>query len=193
MGAAWVHLDVADGVFSPAKLWDTEEGIDLLKTEALPNLPPLILEVHLMVEHPERWVSRWLSAGAKRVIVHCETVQNLDRLKEECAAQGAELGIAIAFSTDVKSVVPFIERGIEFVLVLSVPPGYAGQTFREDALKKIEWLNKRYPGILIEVDGGIDEETARQTKAAGADVLVSATYLFGALKPRDAYRELRKV
>ncbi|KKT90685.1 MAG: Ribulose-phosphate 3-epimerase [Candidatus Jorgensenbacteria bacterium GW2011_GWA2_45_13] len=193
LGALWVHLDVGDGVFSSIKLWDKKEDIIKLKDEALAKMAPIVFEVHLMVKDPEEWIEVWLKAGAKRVIVHCEVIHDLEFLKKKCEEYGAELGLSIEFSSNIEKLTPFLTEGIEFVHVLSVPPGLQGQKFHEDALKRIELLHKRYPSILIEVDGGIDDKTGKLAKDAGADIFVSATYIFKAAKPDIAYQTLRKI
>lgn len=193
LGALWVHVDVGDGNFSSIKLWDNEEDIAKLKKEVFSKMEPLIFEVHLMVEDPERWVEPWLEAGAKRVIVHCEAAHDIGFLKKKCSEYGAELGVSIEFSTSAEKLIPFFEQGVEFVHVLSVPPGLPGQSFHEGALKQIEFLHKRYPSVLIEVDGGINNETGKLVKGAGADIFVSASYIFEATKPSVAYQTLRKI
>lgn len=193
IGAAWGHLDVGDGVFSSVTLWNTEERVEALREKALADAPPLAIEAHLMVEDPERWVPVWIEAGVQRLIVHAEATKDIAKVQKECAARGVELGVSMLFSTAPERVEPFLKAGIEFVHVLAVPPGPSGQDFNEEAIAKIEWLNKRYPSVLIEMDGGVDKETGKRAKDAGADILVSGSHIFEAEEPSIAYKELRKV
>ncbi len=183
----FLHVDVADGIFTFHKTWNDPAGWDDLHS-------PFPLEVHLMVEHPEAWIAPWLTAGAKRFIVHIETVDE-DSLKDisaMCKAGGAELILSSNPETPVEEFTPYLQDESRFQ-VLAVNPGLAGQKFLPLMLEKVKWLKAAVPDAIIEVDGGVTPETAKWAKDAGADTAVSASYIFGSRDPGKAYEELKKI
>ncbi len=181
----WVHLDVTDGVFTPNLTWGNPEELALLKTS-------LKFEIHLMVEEPEKAVEWWLKAGAKGIVVHQEAVKDPAFILETCRKYGADAVLSIKPPTPVENLVPYL--GIfGAVQILAVSPGLAGQSFDERVLEKIKFLKKNYPDVIVEVDGGINDKTARLVKEAGADVVVSASYIFSNPDPAGAYRILREI
>jgi len=184
-GALWVHLDVADGKFTPNRLWNNPK--DLITNYQLP-ITNFNIEVHLMVENPDEVISEWLEAGVKRVIVHVEVVRDVKKLKEICDKMGAELMLAAKPDTSVKQLSD--HDYIKNFLILAVDPGISGQTFKEDQLEKIKTLRVKRPDATIEVDGGVNTETASAIKAAGADILVSASYIWKSENPKEVYQSL---
>lgn len=206
----WIHFDIADGKFTQNKTWDNpEEFIKFLEVRPpeidvnirRSNLPNI--EVHLMVENPEKVIEDWVKTGAKRVIVHLEAVNmgksDLQKLRNirEVGLLKIEIGLAINPDTPVENLIPFISplpfcervRG-KFVQILAVNPGLAGQKFDRRVLEKIKFLKKHFLDVIIEVDGGINPETAKLVKEAGADIIASSTYIFGNPNPQKAYHEL---
>ncbi len=196
--SAWVHLDVSDARFTFGKSWGDPEGWRVLNSKAQ-------LEVHLMVEEPERAVPAWLDVGAKRIIVHVETlIDSLHRahpanaealirdMRFACESRKTALMLAISPETPIEHVKPLLRVVSEFQ-VLAVHAGPAGQAFLPLSLEKIKFLREEFPYARIEVDGGIDPETTRRVKEAGADVVVSGTYIFGSADPKGAYEELRGI
>lgn len=191
----WIHLDVADGVFTFNKTWNDPGRWKELETS-------LKLEVHLMVEDPKTFALEWLKAGARRVIIHSEALmhgvgagvlqETIDRIKAICEEHEAELMVALNPETSIEKARGFFERASGF-LVLGVHPGLAGQLFLPAVLEKIRVVRKAFPGAVIETDGGINEETGRRAAEAGADVLVSASYIFGSENPKKAYEMLKGV
>ena len=185
--AEWVHLDVSDARFTFGKSWgDAEAWKEIGKG--------INTEVHLMVEEPEKVVEQWFEAGAKRLIVHIETI-NKNSFKEIADAAkkyDAELMLAISPETPVEKLKPYFEIVSEFQ-VLAVHAGPAGQNFLPFALDKIRFLRRELPNAIIEVDGGINLETAKQVKDAGADIMTAATYIFRSDNPAAAYDELRGI
>ncbi|MBI3638359.1 ribulose-phosphate 3-epimerase [Candidatus Wolfebacteria bacterium] len=196
---SWIQLDVADGKFTKWKTWNRPEELkDLrLKTYDL----KLNIEVHLMVKEPERVIKRWAEIGAKRIIFHIEAVQSLATINSRKRFMGiksiktikelgimneiknrrsgsVKIGLAINPRTPVKKLAPYLSEGIKFVQILAVNPGKSGQKFDKRVLRKIEFLKKNYPRVKIEVDGGINLETAKMCKKAGADILVKFTRIF---------------
>lgn len=179
----WVQLDIADGKFTPHKTWNNPEELSLLITQ----YSLLNLEVHLMVENPESVIENWIGAGAKRIIAHLEAIKNLKLITNNLKT--CELGLAIAPDTSVEDVVPLLSD-IKFVQVLAVYPGKVAQKFDKRIPAKIKFLKKNYPDVIIEVDGGINLETAKLCKEAGADILVTATYIWESADPQSMYRKL---
>ncbi len=183
----FVHIDIADGIFTFHKTWNDPEGWAQLS-------PPFLLEVHLMVEHPETCVAPWLAASAKRLIIPFEAIDQ-DSFREiaaQCRAYGAELMLSSNPETPPEDLTPYLHEISRFQ-VLCVNPGLAGQKFLPLALEKLKWLKYALPNAIIEVDGGITPETAKWAKDAGADSIVSASYIFGSKDPEKAYEELQKI
>lgn len=182
----WVHLDVADAKFTYNKTWDEAARWPELKTK-------LNLEVHLMVEEPEKISELWLKAGAKRLIVHLETISEKSFREISALAKnfGAEIMISSNPETPAEDMRPYFGK-ISGFQVLAVHPGLAGQKFQASALEKIKFLRRELPNATIEVDGGVNLETAKLVKDAGADVVAAASYVFGSDNPEKAYQELSK-
>lgn len=185
----WIHLDVVDGKFAANTTWDNPE--DLNNSQLTTNNSQLNIEVHLMVENPEAVIKDWASAGVKRIIISLEAIGEKLSLPQDLM-NNFELGLAINPETSVEDLLPYLEN-FKFVLVLGVNPGLAGQKFNENVLEKIKFLKNYYPGVIIEADGGINLETAKLTKEAGADIIVSASYIFGSPNPQKAYEELLNI
>jgi ribulose-phosphate 3-epimerase len=183
----FLHIDVADGVFTFHKTWNDPEGWAALRS-------PFPLEVHLMVEHPEEWIAPWLAAGAKRFIVHIETIDedSLKNIAAACKAGRAELVLSSNPETPADEFTPYLHMTSRFQ-VLCVNPGLAGQKFLPLVLEKVKWLKYALPDAIIEVDGGVTPETAKWAKDAGADIIVSASHIFGSKDPKKAYKELKKI
>lgn len=180
----WVHLDIADGRFTFNKTWNSPEDWRRIGGG-------LNLEVHLMVENPLEVSREWLLAGAKKVIVHLE-VLNLDladRIIALVKQYKAEPVLAFNPETRIDSN-PEIESRFLSFLILCVHPGLAGQNFLPLNIEKISALKKMYPQATIEVDGGVNKETGRLAKEAGANILIAASYIFESKNPQGAYQEL---
>lgn len=185
--AEWVHLDVADARFTFGKSWADSSAWEKISKDVR-------TEVHLMVEEPEKVVESWLKAGAKRLIVHVETINenSFEEIADAAKKYDAELMLAVSPETPVEKLKPYFGKVSEFQ-VLAVHAGPAGQNFLPLSLDKIRFLRRELPDAIIEVDGGISLETARQTKDAGADIVTSATYIFSSGNPAAAYDELRSL
>jgi ribulose-phosphate 3-epimerase len=185
--ASLVHLDVTDGVFSAHRTWHDPAAWSALGS-------PFGLEVHLMVQDPGDVLDAWLAAGAKRCIIHAETVPAYAcrALIERCAEVGATMMLSSDPDTPAADLLPYLGTFSAFQ-VLAVHPGAAGQAFLPYVADKITFLRAHAPDAIIEVDGGMDPRTAALAKHAGADVIVSASYIFNAKDPKEAYEELRRV
>jgi ribulose-phosphate 3-epimerase len=184
----WLHLDVVDGRFAPNITWGNPSEFRFLAAEAV----DLNFEVHLMVERPEETVQAWWQAGVKRVIVHLEAMSDSALLLAAAEEAGGAIMLAISPETPVETLLPYL-ASFSFFQVLAVAPGLAGQKFEPQILAKVKFLRQRAPNAKIEVDGGINPETAQQAKAAGADILVSASYIFNHPDPSLAYQNLTAV
>lgn len=184
---AFLHLDVADGAFTFHKTWANP-------TEWANLRAPFALEVHLMVERPEKYIEPWLAAGARRFIVHIETVTegSFNEISQKCKKRGAEIMLSSNPETGARKMEPFFKHTSNFQ-VLSVHPGPAAQKFLSLTLDKVRFLRRKVPGATIEVDGGVTPAIARRAKAAGADVVVSATYIFKSGDPAAAYKEIENL
>ncbi|MCL5006975.1 MAG: hypothetical protein M1153_02435 [Patescibacteria group bacterium] len=185
----WVQIDVSDGKFSEAVTWDNPKEIFSFMGELGLALK---VEAHLMVEDAFGESLRWLAAGAKRVIVQAEADFDIEDLTRSCAEYGAELMLSISPKTDIGDKSNLLPAFNEFQ-ILSVSPGFAGQKFDGNSLAKIKSLRELFPNAIIEVDGGVNAETAEQAKSAGADIITSASYIFENENPKEAFQRLASI
>lgn len=185
--ATWVHLDIADGVFTFHKSWNEPEN--------WPANLTLGLEIHCMTEKPGRIIADWLDAApVQRFIVHEETLtpEIFDELQVIVRTRGRSLMLALNPETKAEKLKPYLKHALQFQ-VLAVHPGLSGQKFLPLTLKKIAWIRHHIPDAIIEVDGGMNPETARAARRAGADILVSHEYIFSSKNPAAAYAELARL
>jgi len=216
-GRRWLQIDVSDGKFSefvsspPSSLssrrkpgsttntrgahdsspksWNNPEKLSAwLKEKKITNIN---FEIHLMVADPKPWAMRWLEAGAKRVIVHVEAITPQDILFLKGFGKG-KVGIALVPATPLKKAEKYLEH-FPFVQLLAVKPGYSGQRFDRKVLEKIVFLKALHPDSIVEIDGGVNATTAPAIKDAGADIIVSGSYIFEAKDKKAAYKELKKI
>jgi ribulose-phosphate 3-epimerase len=189
-GAALVHVDVMDGHFVP----NLTIGVPVVASlRAASTLP---FDVHLMIEDPGRWVEAYIGAGADMISVHAEADPHLHRTVQLIRSRGVRAGVAINPGTPVSVLQPIL-ADLDHVLVMSVNPGFSGQEFIPVAIEKLEALKeevtrRRLP-VRLEVDGGVKRENAGRLVAAGADILVAGSAVFGAPDPAAAARELLRV
>jgi ribulose-phosphate 3-epimerase len=188
-GADWIHVDVMDGRFVP----NLTIGPPVVK--ALRRVTDLPLDVHLMIVEPERYVGAFAEAGADVITVHAEACPHLHRVLQQIRALGKRAGVSLNPHTPA-SVLEHVLAELDLILVMSVNPGFGGQSFIPAVLPKItrlrEMIDASGAAIDLEVDGGIRAGTARQVVEAGADVLVAGSAVFGAERYDAAVRALRE-
>lgn len=181
--AEWVHCDIMDGHFVP----NISYGIPIVK--AVRPATKRVVDCHLMIEHPELYVEAFAAAGADMITVHQEACVHLDRQVAQIHDLGCKAGVALNPATPVETLVDIL-HAVDMVLIMSVNPGFGGQKFIPRALDKVRRLRTLAPDLLIQVDGGVNAETGAELVAAGADVLVAGSYVFGAEEPREAIHSL---
>jgi ribulose-phosphate 3-epimerase len=188
-GADWVHIDVMDGHFVP------NITIGPLIVDAVRPHTSLPLDVHLMIESPERYIPSFVQSGADIISVHQEACPHLHRTIYQIKEEGAKAGVVLNPATPVE-VIRDILGDVDLVLFMTVNPGFGGQSFIPSVLSKIEkcrgWINEQgLHDVAIEVDGGVNGETARLCEAAGANVLVAGSAIFNSPNRSEAIRIIR--
>lgn len=189
-GADYVHFDVMDGLFVP----NISIGIPVLKS--LRKATDMFIDVHLMIERPVRYVERFCRAGADLVNVHVEadSGENIRAAVDLVKKLGKRTGVTLKPHTPAEAAAPYLEL-VDLVLVMTVEPGFGGQSFMHDQLPKISALRRMIdavnPACELEVDGGVDGTTAKLVKEAGANVLVAGSAVFGKADRAAAIRAIR--
>ncbi len=188
--ADWFHLDIMDGVFVP----NISFGFPVL--EKIAELATKPLDAHLMIVEPQKFIDEFANLGIYMLTVHYETCPHLHRVVEQIKNKGMRAGVTLNPHTPVSALEEII-NDIDMVLLMSVNPGFGAQKFIPNTIDKIkrtkELIAKRNANVLIEIDGGVNGETAKQLVDAGANVLVSGSYIFGAETPALVIESLKSL
>ncbi len=179
-----LHLDVMDGHFVPNFTY----GMPIVA--ALRQLTDMVLDVHLMISEPDRYLDAFREAGADILTVHVEATTDPCETLERIRATGAAAGLALNPDTPLKRITPYLDQ-CDLVLTMSVPAGFGGQAFHPAALEKLEWLKEHAPHAMLEVDGGVSPDTIEPCAAAGAELLVVGSAIFRQPDYASAIRNLQ--
>ncbi len=184
-GADWIHVDVMDGHFVP----NLTIGMPVVKS--IKSKCKIPLDVHLMIERPERYIEEFIKAGADYLTLHVEATNKLEDALKKIKSLGCKAGITLRPKTDLDLIKPFLGL-VDLVLVMTVEPGFGGQSFMHEQMSKISelksWRSQKLGNYLIEVDGGINAETSKVCVAAGADVLVAGNAVFSGERTEANYK-----
>jgi ribulose-phosphate 3-epimerase len=183
-GCDAIHIDVMDGHFVPNLTIGPVVVKWIRKSTQLP------LDVHLMIDEPIKYIEDFRKAGADWITVHVEATKNMNETLAAIKNSGAKVGMSLRPRTALSEIEPYLNQ-LDLVLIMSVEPGFGGQSFMPDQLEKVKQLRLKFAG-LISVDGGINKETAPLALQAGADILVAGTAIFGQKDRHQAIKELRK-
>jgi ribulose-phosphate 3-epimerase len=190
VGADWIHLDVMDGHFVP------NITIGPVIVEAVKKVTKLPLDVHLMIENADRYLEDFAKAGSDSITVQAEACVHLHRTVQAIRALGVKAAVALNPATSLSNI-EWMLQDLDMVLIMSVNPGFGGQTFIPQALQKIENLKSmirdRNLNLLIEVDGGINEQTIESVAKAGADVFVAGSAIFGSPDYGETIKKFRSL
>ena len=179
----WLHIDVADGTFTPNSLWHNPRDLIGFETKCH-------VEIHLMADRPEDRVGSWLQKPVERLIVHVETVRDFHYIAGQCREQGSGIGLAADSHTSWTALTPFA-GAVDLLQVLAVHAGKGGQEFERHNLVKIKHLRAQAPRAIIEADGGMTPALAAECQTMGANIVVAGAYIFDHPSPKMAIRELQ--
>ncbi|KAK6182114.1 hypothetical protein SNE40_009872 [Patella caerulea] len=186
-GSDYLHLDVMDGQFVPNLTF----GHPVVKC-LRPKLPGVFFEMHMMVQDPEKWVEPVADAGGDMYSFHFEATKDPELCIRKIKEAGMKVGLGINPPTPVEVVLPYVDQ-VDLILVMTVNPGFGGQSFMAECLPKVQFLREKYKNLDIEVDGGVGPSTIQQCADVGANVIVSGSAIVKNENPREVIKYMRKV
>jgi len=184
--AHMIHLDVMDGHFVPNLTF----GAPVVK--GLRDKTDIVFDVHLMISRPDLYIEDFVSAGADIITFHIEADCDTEAVLKKIKSASVKSGLAIKPGTEIEKAIPYIPL-VDMLLIMTVEPGFGGQSFMHDMLSKVEYLRENYPKLDIQVDGGINADTAKLVASAGANVIVAGSYLFSQDDYKKAVLELYEI
>lgn len=184
-GADLIHLDVMDGHFVP----NISIGAPVIA--AMKKVCKVPFDVHLMISHPYDYIDDFISAGADIISFHTECQSDIEKTIDKIIAGGAKAALAVKPATDVEVVYPYLDK-LSMVLVMTVEPGFGGQSFMESTMPKVEKLRAKCPHLDIQVDGGINTDTVKIAGKAGANVFVAGSAVFKSENPAETIKMLKE-
>lgn len=187
--AKWLHLDIMDGHFVPNLSFSAHI------VAALRKCSNLFFDTHLMITDPEKYIDDFLKAGSDNITVHYESILDNERLikiAEYLHNKGVKAGISIKPKTPVEVLKPILDK-FDMLLIMTVEPGFGGQSYMADMEPKIKWARENYPELDIQVDGGIGDKTIKGAAEAGANIFVAGSSVFGAEDKANAIQNLKKI
>lgn len=183
-GSEYIHIDVMDGHFVP------NLTLGPCVVSSLRPHSKAVFDVHLMIENPEKYVESFAKSGADILTVHYETAKDMKALINQIKGLGVKVGITINPPTPVDVILPYVED-VDMVLIMTVNPGFGGQSLIEDCLDKIKFLRERYPELNIEIDGGVKLDNLDKVIESGANIIVAGSAVFNAESPEDVVKAIK--
>ena len=184
-GAEYLHIDVMDGVFVP----NISFGAPIQK--AIRKQSNMVFDTHLMIIDPIRYIDDFAKAGSDIITIHLESCDNVSEVLDKIHSHGIKTGLSIKPATPVETIKPYMDK-VDMLLIMSVEPGFGGQSFIPNSLNKIKKARELYPSLDIEVDGGINADNINEVVKAGANIIVAGSAVFGKEDVKKAIAELKE-